>query len=121
MPGVQTLLPLMLNHVHDGKLTLDRLVDLVCAGPARLYNIAGKGRIARGFDADLTLVDLKAERTLSDDQMHSKVGWTPFAGMRVVGWPKVTIVGGHIAMRDDEVFAPAGTPVAFSDVPLASA
>src|SRR5690606_892968 len=71
MPGVQTLLPLMLNHVAQGRLSLHRLVDLVCEGPARIYNMAGKGRLAVGYDADLTLVDLKAKRLVEDSQMRT--------------------------------------------------
>ncbi len=119
MPGVQTLLPLMLNHVAEGRLTLERLVDLVCSGPARIYNIAGKGRIGVGFDADLTIVDLEATHTISVDEMKSKAGFTPFDGMKVKGWPTVTVVGGHIAMRDGELLGtPAGKAVRFWDVPI---
>ncbi len=119
MPGVQTLLPLMLNHVAEGRLTLERLVDLVCSGPARIYNIAGKGRIGVGFDADLTIVDLEATHTISVDEMKSKAGFTPFDGMKVKGWPTVTVVGGHIAMRDGELLGePKGKAVRFWDVPI---
>jgi dihydroorotase len=118
MPGVQTLLPLMLDAVSRQRLSLGRLVDLVCEGPARIYDIARKGRIALGYDADLTLVDLNLERTLDDSSMQSKCGWTPFAGMRVRGWPRVTIVGGRIAVQEDQlVGAPNGKAVRFWDVP----
>jgi dihydroorotase len=114
MPGVQTLLPIMLDHVGGGRLTLERLVDLTSAGPARVYGIAGKGRIAVGYDADLTLVDLAARRTISIGMMASKCGWTPFEGMRVTGWPVTTIVGGRIVMRDGELIGtPTGRPVRF--------
>lgn len=117
MPGVQTMLPLMLHHMHQGLLSLERIVDLLCAGPARVYNIKGKGRLAVGYDADVTLVDLSAERTVEDSMMRTKTGWTPFAGMRLKGWPRVTVVGGQVAMRDDElVSAGAGQPVRFWDV-----
>lgn len=116
MTGVQTLLPVMLDHVNAGRLSLLRLVDLTSAGPARIYNIAGKGRIAVGFDGDLTLVDLQAERTITDDWIASRAGWTPFAGRRVKGWPKATVVRGRVVMRDDEVLGePAGSPVRFQD------
>lgn len=118
LPGVQTLLPLMLNHVAAGRLTLERLVDLVCSGPARIFNIACKGRIALGYDADLTLVDLGAERTIDVKDMKSKAGFTPFEGMRIKGWPLATIVGGQVAMRDGELQGdPVGRPVRFWDVP----
>ena len=82
MPGVQTLVPVMLDHVNKGRLSLARFVDLTSAGPQRLFGIAGKGRIAVGYDADLTIVDLKAERVIEDDWVGSKCGWTPFAGRR---------------------------------------
>ncbi|MCB0219759.1 MAG: dihydroorotase [Chrysiogenetes bacterium] len=116
MPGVQTLVPIMLNHVNAGRLTLRRFVDLTSAGPARIYNIAGKGRTAVGFDADFTLVDLKARGTITDGWMESRCGWTPFDGMEVTGWPTATIIRGNVVMRDDELLGSAlGTPVRFSE------
>jgi dihydroorotase len=115
MPGVQTLLPLMLDHMNAGRLTLDRLIDLTSAGPARIYGIAGKGRIAVGYDADLTLVDLKARRTIRNAWIASRCGWTPFDGMDVTGWPVATIVRGQVVMRDDQlVGTPAGDLVRFA-------
>jgi len=114
MPGVQTLLPIMLNHVHHGKLTLTRLVDLLCYGPARLFGTVGKGRIALGYDADLTFVDLNRTETITHNWMATKSGWTPFDGMQVRGWPVHTMVGGHFAVRDGQLNgAPVGQPVTF--------
>lgn len=114
MPGVQTVLPLLLDHMSKGRLTLQRLVDLTSDSPHRIYGIAGKGRIAMGWDADLALVDLKAEREITDAWIASKCGWTPFAGTRVTGWPIATVVRGHLAMQDDEVLGlPVGKPVRF--------
>jgi dihydroorotase len=116
MPGVQTQLPLLLDHVNAGRMTLARLVDLVCSGPARIYNIAGKGRIARGFDADFTLVDLKAKREITTDWLASKCGWSPFEGMTVTGWPMGTIIRGNVVMRDGELAnAQVGSPVRFQE------
>jgi dihydroorotase len=116
MPGVQTLLPLMLDHVNQGRLSLTRLVDLVCHGPARIYGIANKGRLTLGADADLSLVDMKAKRTITHEQMASRCGWTPFDGKEVQGWPIATIVRGQIVMRDDELQNdPLGQPVRFVD------
>ncbi len=116
MPGVQTQLPLLLDHVAAGRLTLARLVDLVCSGPARIFNIAGKGRIARGFDADFTLVDLKATREITADWLASKCGWSPFEGMTVTGWPVGTIIRGNVVMRDGELANEAtGVPVRFQE------
>jgi len=116
MPGVQTQLPLLLDHVNAGRMTLARLVDLVCSGPARIYNIAGKGRIARGFDADFTLVDLKASREITTDWLASKCGWSPFEGMTVTDWPLGTIIRGNVVMREGELANEAvGAPVRFQE------
>jgi dihydroorotase len=117
MPGVQTLVPVMLNHVAEGKLTLERFVDLTAAGPARIYNIACKGRIAAGYDGDLTLVDLAARRTIENSWIASKCAWTPFDGKKVVGWPVATIVRGHVVMRDGKTVenTQTGRPVRFTD------
>jgi dihydroorotase len=116
MPGVQTLLPVMLDHVNAGRLSLLRLVDLTSAGPARVFNIAGKGRIAAGYDADLTLVDLGATRTITNDWIASRCGWTPFAGMKVTGWPAATIIRGRLVMREGELLGkPSGRPVRFGE------
>jgi len=115
MPGVQTLVPVMLDHVNKGRLSLARFVDLTSAGPQRLFGIAGKGRIAAGYDADLTIVDLKAERVIEEDWIGSKCGWTPFAGEKVKGWPVGTIVRGTLAMWDGELGAASGEPVRFGE------
>jgi dihydroorotase len=117
MPGVQTLVPIMLDHVASGRLTLQRFVDLTSAGPQRIFNIAGKGRIARGYDADLTIVDLKAERTITNDWIASKCKWTPFDGRKVRGWPMATVIRGNVVMRDGQLIGePAGKPVRFQGV-----
>jgi dihydroorotase len=114
MPGVQTMVPVMLDHVAAGRLSLERLVDLVCAGPARVWGIAGKGRLVVGGDADLTIVDLAARREIVHADQATRVGWTPFDGMTVTGWPIATVIRGHVAMRDGEILGDAvGRPVAF--------
>lgn len=116
MPGVQTLLPLLLDQVARGALSLGRLVDLCCAAPQRVYNLARKGRVALGYDGDLTLVDLQARRTLQHSQQASRCGWTPFDGVEVQGWPTATVVRGRVVMRDGELLgAPSGEPCRFWD------
>lgn len=116
MPGVQTLLPVMLNHVAHGRLSLERLVDLTSAGAQRVFQIAGKGRMAEGWDADLTLVDLNARRTLRHADMATRSGWTPFDGLEVTGWPMATIIRGRVVMRDGELAdRAAGRPVRFQE------
>lgn len=114
MPGVQTLLPLMLDHVHAGRLTLERLVDLTSAGPARLFGLAGKGRIALGYEADLTLVDPARKMTIAHDWLASRCGWSPFEGRQVTGWPMATVIRGRVVMRDGALLGPpAGAPIRF--------
>jgi dihydroorotase len=116
MPGVQTLVPIMLNHVNEGRLSLRRFVDLTSAGPQRVFGIAGKGRMSRGYDADLTLVDMKRRETIASSAMANRSGWTPFDGMEVQGWPVMTIVRGHLAMREGEVLGrDHGQPVRFQE------
>ncbi len=100
MPGVQTLLPLMLNHVAHHRLTLRRLVDLTSAGPQRLFGLVRKGRIAVGYDADLTIVDLKARWTIEQDWLESRCGWSPFTGETLTGKPIGTIIRGQQVMWD---------------------
>ena len=115
-PGVQTLVPVMLNHVNEGRLSLERFVDLVCEGPHRIHQIAGKGRIVRGYDADFTIVDMKARRTIANAQQKSKCGWTPYDGMKVQGWPVMTLLRGQVVMRQDELLGPSsGQPVRFRE------
>jgi dihydroorotase len=117
MTGVQTLLPLMLDHVYAGRLSLQRLVDLTSSGPARIFGIEGKGRIALGYDADLTLVDLATRRTIHNNWIASVSGWTPYDGRSVMGWPVHTIVRGHIVVRDEVLVGqPQGRPISFLDV-----
>jgi dihydroorotase len=114
LTGVQTILPLMLDHVSAGRLSLTRLVDVMGAGPARVYGAVGKGRLALGYDGDVTLVDMKAQRRIEESWIASPCGWTPFAGHLCHGWPVATIVRGHVAMRDDTLLgSPQGGLVTF--------
>jgi dihydroorotase len=115
LTGIQTLVPIMLDHVNAGRLSLARMVDLMSAGPARVYNVIGKGRLAAGYDADFTIVDLKRQRRIEESWLASPCGWTPFAGMQVTGWPVATIIRGHTVMREDEVLGePLGQLVNFA-------
>jgi dihydroorotase len=114
MPGVQTLVPVMLTHVNEGRLSLARFVDLTSHGPQRVFGIAGKGRIALGYDADFTLVDMRARRTIRAKDQATRCGWTPFDGFEAKGWPLATIVRGRLVMRDGEIVTPnLGAPIAF--------
>src|SRR3954454_3015003 len=106
MTGVQTLVPIMLDHVNAGRLSLARFVDLTSAGPARLFGIACKGRIASGYDADLTIVDLKRQQTITNEWIGSRAGWTPYDGVTVTGWPVGTFVRGARVMWEGELLTP---------------
>lgn len=116
MTGVQTLVPLMLDHVNAGRLSLERLVDLTSAGPQRIFGMVGKGRIAVGYDADLTVVDLKRTETITNGWIQSRSQWTPYDGVKVKGWPVGTFVRGRRVMWQGEIEAQAGgAPVRFLD------
>ena len=116
MPGVQTLVPVMLTHVANGRLSLDRFIDLTSHGANRVFGIAGKGRMAEGYDADLTIVDLKARHVLRHADMATRSAWTPFDGMECTGKPMATIVRGRVVMRDGELQGTAhGRPVRFQE------
>jgi len=110
-PGVQTMVPVMLNHINNGKMTLDRFVDMTAYGPARVHQIANKGRIAPGYDADFTIVDMNKQMEITNAQQKSRAGWTPYDGMKVTGWPVMTIIRGRTVMRDDEILGEAAGKV----------
>ena len=114
MPGVQTLVPVMLTHVAEGRLSLARFVDLTSAGAQRIFGIANKGRIALGYDGDFTIVDLKARKIIRNEDQATRAGWTPFDGMEAKGWPMATIIRGDVVMRDGAVTTPSsGVPMRF--------
>jgi dihydroorotase len=116
MPGVQTLATILLDHVNKGNLTLERFIDLTASSAQRIFGIANKGRIARGYDADFTIVDLGLTRTIENKWIASRCGWTPFDGMKTKGWPVATILRGTVVMRDfAAVGAARGAPLRFVD------
>jgi dihydroorotase len=116
MTGVQTLVPIMLDHVNAGRLTLQRFVDLSSHGPQRIFGMARKGRIAAGYDADFTVVDMKRRETITNAQAGSKAGWTPYDGKEVTGWPVGTVIRGRRVMWEGEIVTPGqGKAVEFSE------
>jgi dihydroorotase len=116
MTGVQTLVPIMLDHVNAGRMSLERFVDLTSHGPNRLFQINNKGRIAVGYDADFTIVDMNREQTITNDWIASKPGWTPYDGVTVKGWPVGTILRGHRVMWEGELLDPhKGEPMRFAE------
>ena len=116
MPGVQTLVPILLDQVNAGRLTLERFVDLTSHAAQRLFGTVQKGRLAVGYDADFTVVDLKRQVTIEDSWVASKCGWTPFRGRTVTGWPLGTIIRGHRVMWENQIIGDAiGEPVRFAE------
>lgn len=116
LPGVQTLVPVMLDHVNAGRLTLERFIDLSSTGPARLFGIKGKGAIIEGNDADFTVVDLKRKETIRNSWIGSRCKWTPYDGMEVTGWPVGTFIRGRRVMWESEIVTPGqGETVRFSE------
>ena len=115
MPGVQTLLPLMLDHVAKGRMTLERLIDMTSSGVQRVFGLVGKGRIAVGYDADFTVIDRKGRFTVTEDWVESRCGWSPFTGMELEGRVVGTIVRGQSAMWEGQLANQAlGEPLRFA-------
>ena len=112
MPGVETSLPRMLTHAKDGRCSISDIVKWMCAGPAKVYGIKNKGSLIEGFDGDLTLVDLENHRIIQDSDTWTRVGWTPYAGMELTGWPMYTIVDGNVVHKRDSGSSLRGSPVA---------
>ena len=112
MPGVETSLPRMLTHAKDGRCSISDIVKWMCVGPAKVYGIKNKGSLIEGFDGDLTLVDLENHRIIQDSDTWTRVGWTPYAGMELTGWPMYTIVDGNVVHKRDSGGSLRGSPVA---------
>lgn len=114
MPMVQTMVPIMLNHISKGRLSLFRFVELVGEGPRRIFGCTSKGRIAVGLDADFTIVDLNRQETITNDWIQSRSAWTPFDGEKVTGWPVLSLIAGKVLLRDGKLMGQAqGRPVLF--------
>ena len=115
MPGVQTLMPVMLNHVNDGKLSLNQLINLVCENPIKIFGIKNKGFIKKGYDADLTIIDMKKIIEIKNKNIESKCGWTPFDGYKFKGTPVFTIINGKVKMENGKIVGePEGNPLIFA-------
>ena len=114
MPGVQTLLPVMLDHVNKGKLKIEKLIKLVCENPCDLFGIKNKGYLKENYDADLTVVDMNKDVVIKDSWIESKCGWTPFNNYKVKGFPIATIVNGEIVMENGKLIKPNGKPLVFN-------
>ena len=115
MPGVQTLMPVMLNHINDGKLTLEQLINLVCENPVKIFGIKNKGFIKESFDADFTIIDLNKVIEIKNEKIESKCGWSPFDKYKLKGTPVATIINGEIKMKNGIILGePTGKAIEFS-------
>ncbi|HMB49215.1 MAG TPA: amidohydrolase family protein, partial [Natronoarchaeum rubrum] len=101
VPGVETMLPLLLEEARQGNLSYERVRDLIAANPADIFDLPTKGGIEEGRDADLVLFDPEASREIRGEDLNSKCGWTPFEGRRGV-FPELTLVRGEVVYRDGE-------------------
>ena len=116
MTGVQTMIPILLNFVNQKKFSLVDMVRLVCENPVKIYKILGKGKIEKNYDADFTIVDLKKERKIENKWIQSKSGWTPYDGIKVKGWPVITIIRGKVVMFENKIVGkPCGKKFIFQD------
>ncbi len=114
MPGVQTILPVMFNHMNNGRINLNQIVNFLCKNPVKIFGIKNKGYIKKNFDADFTIVDLKKEIEIKNENIESKCGWSPFNGYKFKGVPIYTIIGGDIKMQDGKIIGePTGKPLSF--------
>jgi dihydroorotase len=114
VPGVETSLPLMLDASLKGLMPLERLVELMCYNPSRIFRIRGKGMLEPGKDGDITIVDPRKERKVRGEDLHYKCGWTPYEGMVLKGWPAFTILGGKVAFREGEFYPVQGGEVSYA-------
>ena len=114
MPGVQTIVPIMLNHMNEGKIRLNQIINFLCENPVKIFGIKNKGYIKQDFDADFTIVDLDKEIEIKNENIESKCGWSPFNGYKFKGTPIYTIIGGAIKMQHGKIYGdPTGKPLNF--------
>ncbi|MFW5966482.1 MAG: dihydroorotase [Persicimonas sp.] len=102
VPGVETMLPMMLDAAHRGECSYGDVLEWLCHRPASIYGVAGRSRIEVGNHADLVLIDPDMQREVRDKDQFSRCGWTPWRGRALVGWPVMTLVDGHVAYRRDD-------------------
>jgi dihydroorotase len=108
-PHYDHILALLLTDVWEGRMRMERLVDMVCATPARIIGrYPEKGALLPGSSADVVLVDPDAEVRPEDGKMYSKSSWTPYIGWVLRGRPVLTMLRGEVIARDGEVIAAPG-------------
>lgn len=115
VPGIETMLPLLLNALNEKRITLKRIVELCCENPAKIFKIKNKSLIKEGFDADLTIIDLDVEKEIENDNLFTKCRWSPFSGWKLKGWPIITIVNGNIVFENGKINNIGGKEVIFNE------
>lgn len=102
-PGIETMLPLLLDSVNHGELSLRDIAKLTSENPARLLGIKNKGQIVAGFNADLTIVNMNREVVVGNEPFFTKCGWSPFSGWKLKGWPVMTLVRGQMVFENGRI------------------
>jgi len=113
VPGLETMLPLLLDAMNRGKITLTKIVELTSKNPAKIFGIKNKGKLAVGYDADITLIDPKITKIVRNKDLFTKCGWSPFNGWPLKGWPTTTIVNGNIVFQNGKIYKNKGTEVKY--------
>ncbi|ODS42359.1 MAG: hypothetical protein MSIBF_03265 [Candidatus Altiarchaeales archaeon IMC4] len=103
VPGIETMLPLLLNAVDERRIRIEQVAGLVCENPAWVFGIKGKGRIAQGYDADLVIIDMNMKKRVEGDKLFTKCGWSPFEGVGLKGWPVKTFVRGNLVFDEGNI------------------
>lgn len=115
IPGVETTLPLLLDQVNKGKIRIRRVVELMAEKPAEIFGIKNKGKIEKGYDADLVIVDMKKKKEIRDDRLFTKCGWSPFNGRKLGGWPIKTFVRGNLVFDEGKIIKNKGVEVGYTN------
>lgn len=110
LPGCETLLPMLYSQgVAAGRISLPKMVELLCLNPARIFGLyPAKGHLGIGADADITIIDPAKTTTVSAGSLHMKAGYTPYEGMTASGWPVITVSRGEVIFRDGRFTAGKG-------------
>ncbi len=120
LPGIETMLPLLLDAVNKNKLTLQQLIDLTSKNPAKIFRIKNKGMLKEGYDADLTIIDMNLEKEVKADQLLSKTKWSPFEGKVLKGWPITTFVNGNIVYDSGNIYETRAKEIKYEKILLKS-
>jgi dihydroorotase-like cyclic amidohydrolase len=109
IPGIETVLPLLLNGVNDEKITLNRVAEVFSTTPAKVMGIyPKKGALRVGSDADFVIADMNRKKTLRNEDVVAKCGWTPYDGLTITGIPEATHVRGKPVVEDGEIIGEPG-------------